>query len=447
MAGIGITHAAMLLDLQGRWFALDGDRLVELPVFPDLEVPALVVSDFEGSMSGVMAMEGAVRHASPLIDKRLRTEALSDGETHVVIEDIRRIGKGFRALYTAVPIAVWQRLSAWAERGADHRLTVSLTGLFARLLTQGKQSNSQAIVVRNGRQFLCLWRGPEGIELVSSLAFGDGPDDLEHGVASLISAMKQGLSPTHGISEIVWYALSPSPDTAAEDGLMTTASALTGWSIRRGALDALRMEGVPVPVQSHWPRLSRVVRARDAVMPGGWARWLYNFESALPMLSLAALGLAAGLGGMVWMNAQKVQACEEMIASLTQQTRAIQAEAARLHVATSPASADIAMLETLVKAHASFDFIRLLRTLKNAAGEGVRIMRVYLDERTRQIRVEGVAAGGGGHLARFVDALRQKGLAPQAVDAPQSGSGLPGFFSYALLSLPEAVPDVQGARP
>ncbi len=441
-----MTHAVMLLDLQGRWFALDGDRLVDLPAFPDLDTPTVVVSDFEGSMSGVMAMEGAVGHAAPLIDKRLRTEALSDGETHVVIEDIRRIGKGFRALYTAVPIAVWQRLSAWAERGADHRLTVSLTGVFARMLTQGKQSKGQAIVVRNGRQFLCLWRGPEGIELVSSMAFGDSPDDLEHGVASLISAMKQGLSPTHRIREIVWYALSPASDTPVEDGLIATASTLTGWSVHRGPLDALRMEGVPVPVESHWPRLSRVVRARDAVIPGGWARWLYNFEIALPMLSLAALGLAAGLGGMAWMSTQKTESIKDDMARLAQQTRAIQAEAARLHVATSPASPDIAMLETLVKAHASFDYLGLLRTLKNTAGEGVRIMRVYLDERTRQIRVEGVAVGGGANLARFVDALRQEGYAPQATDVSQSGVSMAGFFSYALLSLPEGDPAVQGPR-
>jgi hypothetical protein len=106
----------LILSIQGVWYSCHGDNWSMATEPPALSPKSRVLSDFENAPCGVTAVDAQPDFAAAVIEKKLRTEGLVDGEAHVLTHRMIRAGGGSRVLYTAVPISNWQATFTWLER-------------------------------------------------------------------------------------------------------------------------------------------------------------------------------------------------------------------------------------------------------------------------------------------------------------------------------------------
>ena len=97
---------------QNAWLVFDGAHVTRSDTRPRLQRAALAIADFEGAVSSVLALEGSAAHAVALIERRLRSDGMVDGEAKVLIHKTRTVGAGYQTLFTAVPLDRWQQMFA-----------------------------------------------------------------------------------------------------------------------------------------------------------------------------------------------------------------------------------------------------------------------------------------------------------------------------------------------
>lgn len=194
-----------LLHLDGQWLAFDGDRVRRLDARPRLDRAAIAITDFDGAISQVIALEGSPSHAGALIEKRLRADGLIDNESKILIHQSKTVGNGYQALFTAVPLDRWQQMFAWAEGHDDHCLLLPSVALLWRMLRPGR-----GVVLHSGRQFTFLASLRNRIVHASALAFSDDESDLTMTVAALAERAGRELAGEDGALdtlEVEWYGI------------------------------------------------------------------------------------------------------------------------------------------------------------------------------------------------------------------------------------------------
>lgn len=208
----------LMLHVDGRWLSFDGDRVTVSESRPRVVQPTLVATDFDDAVSDVVSLEGNPSHAVALIERRLRSDGLIDGDSKVLIHQLRTVGNGYQALYTAVPLDRWQAMFGWAEQQDDHAMLLPLVGLLWKRLRPGR-----GIVLHSGRKVVFLAALRAGVVHASALAFSDSREDLAMTVAALGDRAGDLLSADEGAIEPVaveWIAaLTP----LAKPGAVTTA--------------------------------------------------------------------------------------------------------------------------------------------------------------------------------------------------------------------------------
>jgi len=226
----------LLLHQDGKWLSFDGDRVTALDGRPRIGRPTIVVTDFDGAVSDVTSLEGSPSHAVALIERRLRADGLIDGDSKVLIHQLRTVGNGYQALFTAVPLDRWQPMFAWADGQEDHCLLVPTIALLWKRLKPGR-----GVVLHSGRKVVFLAALRNSVVHASALAFSDSREDLSMTVAALGDRAGTLLSADDGALEplvIEWIGvLTPLP---------TPAGAGTG-TIGRGSVR--RSD----PVLDRWP--------------------------------------------------------------------------------------------------------------------------------------------------------------------------------------------------
>ncbi|GHU31416.1 hypothetical protein AGMMS50256_19860 [Betaproteobacteria bacterium] len=143
-------NSAVIFNLDEKWERYEDGVPQALPDYPELEEPALALTDFGKSVSGVFASDNP-RYLDAIIARRLRDDGLIDGEAKVLIHPV----KGSRQVfYTAVPMENWQRLQSWAETRREHCLLIAHAGLMPRLLT----GDNEAVIFHCNREISLLAR-------------------------------------------------------------------------------------------------------------------------------------------------------------------------------------------------------------------------------------------------------------------------------------------------
>ncbi len=201
-----------LLHQDGHWLAFDGDRVTHLDARPKVDRATVVITDFDGSISQVTALEGSPSHAIALIEKRLRSDGLIDNESKILIHQTKTVGNGYQSLFTAVPLDRWQQMFAWAEGQPDHCLLVPSVALLWQMLKPGR-----GIVLHSGRQFVFLARLRNRMVHASALAFSQSDSDLEMTVAALAERAGKALAGADDDAlealNVEWFgALTAAPD-------------------------------------------------------------------------------------------------------------------------------------------------------------------------------------------------------------------------------------------
>lgn len=430
-------HGQLILQLNDSWYCLEGDRLVAIGAYPNLDLPTTLITDFDGALTDVIAMEGRPSYASMMIEKRVREQGLIDGEGRVLVHRILRSGGGFRALYTVVPIGRWQKTMDWAERQPVECVVVSMPALLCRLAVSSKQG---AVVFRHEHQFMYLQVGRRDFSYEHGFAYGATEADWLQGAASLgqrvrdmLDAEDSGLRP----KGIDWYSTWPA-SVIDEAQLMMTFSGTAGLSVHLADQPMIR-SGKGGLVSSVIPVLRNMVRGTDA-LNSGMARTSALLDQLMPVASAAMITVAVVLGAMAWTTHQQTELVGANIAQAQTALASKQSQLADLKKA-SVMPADFQKLQpfvsTMVHARAQPDPVQVITAVRRAAANQVRILRVALqhsDKGAGEIRVEGMVPGGGldtNRLAAFVGELRKQGFTTTPVRSVESNA-VPGVFAYAL---------------
>lgn len=472
---------------QGRWLVFDGQSVSRSESRPRLQRAAVVVSDFEGAVSNVIALEGSPTHAVALIEKRLRSDGLIDSESKILVHRSRSMGAGYQTLFTAVPLDLWQQTYAWAEAQPDHCLLVPFTSLLWKSLKPG-----QGVVLQSGRQLSVLALLKHQIVYRTSLAYSDDPDDLAMAVGSLAEQFASDLDSGEDSLQTVslrWCpVLVPRPADGAEWGdevLRGIFAARSGIEVASVPLRRV-LDGDGAEYRSGIAWIEANAGASVAVNPLP-SRLAWLAEWGLPIASAASLVFALALGTLGARWTLSASEANERAARLGDEISGIEGriEALRSEEGIPQEfGPTLQFVERAAGLQGGADPTTSLARVRDAAGGEVRILRVRLEDtagagpraanaqarrqgaapsaastadRTYTLRVDGVVDAHRGtpgmQVPNFVEGLRRMGFEPVPIDPQGSGSGsgsgsgnrsAGGFFSY-LLRTPE--PPRAGGQP
>lgn len=419
-----------LFHLGGRWLALDGSRLVAMPAYPKLDVPVIVVSDFDNALTGVMAMEASASMAAPLIERRLRKEGMVEGETRLEVAHSISVGRGFQALYSAIPMASWQRMLSWAESCEEHCIVVPFLSVAKRL-----QQPDQAVVIRHGKQVTFLGTQSDNILYAETMAYSNDSDGASASVNALADRVRALLVKGARPRSVVWHAL----DAAAEHDdqkLAADFGTALGLDVKLANHQSLSMADGG-QIRSAMPALVASINVNDAIT-SRFGSVLYRAERFLPSAAAASIILAVGMFAFgAYSNNQannQLKMAEQLRADADRTTGQTQALLAELKKDNGEAERSREFIERLAIASEDQDMGATLEKVRYAAQNWVSILRLRKGEIDKRLYIEGAidkGPDGARNLALFIANLRSVGFDPVAVDPPP-GTQSAEFFSYAL---------------
>lgn len=407
------------------WVRIAEGQARDIKPWSALEGTALVVADFVESQVGLQACKGKAEYAGAQIEKRVRSEGGIDGPMQVFVHDQLRHEDSTLAFYTAVPLELWQQFQTWAAQQADHCLVVPLAALLP-----GKGDNLN--LLRCGTQLHGYAATDGKIFYAGVAALGNGTDDLRAPLRTLINQLRA--AGWKGSSKGVRWGNVLSGDLAEDKELLTelnasgiagaqlmphatlrTSQSTQGATALPGLLDAAKGTALQAPPLSKLAWLSEAY-----VMP------------LAAMIAVVAIGLgvfAYFAQGQIAAQHQVAQAMGSEIEGL--QTRV--SEANRLAATTDMDPATVAFVKQLGYA-AVHDPVRMLGTVRHAAGSSIRVQRLQLARASQSsaphFRLDGVVINGSNEaLGRFLGELRNKGWQAESV-SPNDATY--GAFAYNL---------------
>jgi hypothetical protein len=422
----------LILSIQGVWYSCHGDNWSMATEPPALSPKSRVLSDFENAPCGVTAVDAQPDFAAAVIEKKLRTEGLVDGEAHVLTHRMIRAGGGSRVLYTAAPISNWQATFTWLERQPSVGLLFSVESTLLALAQR-----HDAVLCRVGRQFRLLVSKPDTLIFLSVTAFSDDPDDVETALLNLVEQARQQWSPRHDKMTLLWCdLLAPAQ-----------ADAAPFHELIRQRLGVAIQLAPSVVIETPSGDLNTAASYMvDAVNWRAAANsWTDRLAAAADQFSLpvalvtAACGVALMLVAGFW-TTQTLQ-LESQASHLRDEVAAISERNAGMDI---PAAALLArhantlgFLGSLATAQSSPDLLSFMEVLRGASDQRVRVMRVRTlsgEGGTAGFQVDGIPLNANSperSLSGFLGALRAKGYHSTSED-PGYQSQQPGFFSYSI---------------
>lgn len=411
---------------QQGWTRLAGGQASAMEPWSDIKGSALVVFDLAESELGIRTAKGQAEFAAAQIEKSLRLGGTLDGPLKVLIHRQIRYADGSQALYTALPLEVWQQLQTWCHRQPDHCLAVPVGGLLA-----GKKGVEHAKILRVGSQFHAFAATKSDMYYASSAALGSEAVNFAAPVRTLFEQLKSA-GWAGSAKAVGWGAL------LCEDVSLERSTAATLLKNQGSQADFLSHE---MFVQTDSAKIFSVLSgelgaAEVKVIEAPWLSkmaWL----SEVNMMPLTAMVAAMALGlGAYTLFAQYNSALEAKVA----QTLKTEVETLRQRVAVvnqvgvvGPESEADAFLRQ-IGFSASHNPVDMLAIVRLAAGSQVRIQRLQLvkpDQLAKpQFRVDGVVAdGSNATLSRFLGELKAQGWQPEAMSPSDSSVGA---FAYLL---------------
>jgi hypothetical protein len=429
-------NAAIIFHTDGKWLLFEGEAVRAVQEYPRLTAPALVLTDFGGALSGVSSVGGRSDYAEALIGRRLRDEGLVDGEARVLIHRRVKDGGGALCLYTAIPIDAWRRMQSWAASQKEHCLLIPQTEAMLRLLPK----EDQGLVFRCGRRISLLFQRRDGLDYFSVLSLGDEKSELLACVGTLARRLpERSLDPARRAANLTWFSLSAAGGSDEDEDLRAAFSEISGVETTRAPTASYRdAGGADSECRVALPALRPVLCERFAVNPMR-ARFDYFAEKRLALAGccagIAALAFAIGGAVLLW-RAGDTDARAMLDREDAERAQAVAQSAAGSGSSAFPASRfreTRDLVDLVAGAQAGVDPYSFLRDLRLAAGERVKLLRVFVG---KEIVVEGWVDQTGGNdrpLAGFVTQLRRQGFSPEAVDTSSTvNTRRTGFFAYRL---------------
>jgi hypothetical protein len=420
-------NAALIFHFDEQWERCENGVLYPLPEYPALEEPALVLTDFGKSVSGVFAASDNARYLEAVIARRLRDDGLIDGEVRVLIHAAARGAGSRQVFYTAVPAENWQRLQSWAESRREHCLLIACAGLMPRLLS----GDNAAVIFHCHREISLLARRQGILSYSSMMALSAREEDFLETVGALTRRVPAGAA-GGAKPKLLWHTfgepLAPELKRSLQAQLAESGLADTRYAA---------LPQTPGNVPAHADALTVLSRpwraARLAANP--WpAKLAWLGESQLPRLGGVAALCAALLFAWGYVTLDRARTLDHEAERLRAALRPAAGQAAPAEARGPDFAVTRELIDAIAQAQAAIDPHAFLVNLRAAAtANEVHILRVAMNGEA--ITVEGRIEPRGGRddaLAAFLVALRRLGFTPEAV-APSAPTPAGGFFAYRLV--------------
>lgn len=415
------------------WFHFAHGQVHEIQPWPTLQGPAAVVVDFADAQVGVQFCKGKAAYAAAQIERTVRDEGLIEGAVHVCIH--RQIGHAdsSQSLYTAVSLPQWQELQSWAARQPDHCMVMPLAGLLAV-----QRSADEALVLRSGSQLHVFGERDGRMHYAAAAALGTDPSDFVIPVRAALGQLKLG--GWKGSARSCRWAAARASDLAGEHRLLAHLAEAGVAEARLLPHDVFAAEA-PAPAQgsvSGLPALLQDVPARAWAVPALHQLAWFSEKHVLPLAATVAV-VAVGLGVFAFFADRMASGAQSSAAALTSEVEDLRQ---RLGTASDLRAASLDAPELVFARQMGFavvhDPVRMLATVRKAAGQQIRIQRVQLTKANPPVparfRVDGVVADGSPEaLSRFLAALRADGWQAESTAPGDSASGA---FAYHLRAVP-----------
>ncbi|MBZ0105726.1 MAG: hypothetical protein K8H84_08860 [Sulfuricella denitrificans] len=420
---------ALIMSLEGVWYSFRDNAWQASPERPVLSGSCHILTDFDGAPSGVATVDTKPEFAPSMIEKKVRSEGLVDGESHILVHRLIYAGGSCRVLYSAVPVANWNAIFAWLEGESSIGLTYSIEACMLKLAQR-----HGAVLCRTGRQFRFLLSRSEVLSYVTTTAFSDDPDDLDIALNSLIDNAGSKLLSANEQPHVYWYDLL-APDGDDVSHLTSLYSQRTGMKVVTAP--AKRFDSAAGSFRTAAESFTKPMSWRNALNPlSERIVAVVDHFRVLIAAAVALIGLGLFSVAAAWTSqAMQIQAHADR---LNQETSAIAGRIAGQDVPPRQLLAGhaptIAFIDNLARAASGPDPIAVLADVHQSAEKYVRVMRVQLLSREGVFRVDGMPLNDTEMdvaLSGFLAALKAHGYQVNAVD-PGNQSQLPGFFSYSL---------------
>lgn len=415
----------ILLVSQQGWFRFAAGEMREIAPWPELTGAAVVVIDFADSQVGIQSTKGKPEYAAAQIEKVVRAEGAVEGPIQVFVHKQMRHADSCQTLYTAVALDDWQRHQDWAQRQRDHCMVVPLVAM----LTTGSGKDEPLRMVRTGQQIHAYGESDNKMHYATAAAIGTDATDYLAPVRTMMAQLRA--SGWRSAAGVRWGAVR-TDDAGTEQTLLARLAELGGLEARLLPHESFRTEGGKAA--SVLPGLLASMPVRGFVASGLQRLAWLSEGYVMPLAAMVAV-VALGLGGLAVYAEQSAVQERQAVRALNDEMEPLRTRVAAATAAggTGVESADLAFARQLGFA-ATHDPVRMLTTVRQAAGTGVRIQRVQLakaDQASKaRFRIDGVVANGSSvELSRFLGALRAQGWEAEST-TPNDGSV--GAFAYHL---------------
>jgi hypothetical protein len=417
---------ALLLHYDGNWLLLEGDECRNVPEYPEIDRATIVLTDFDGAISGVCAFNGKRKHAEAMVNRHLRDEGLVDDETKVLIHHGARTSIGCQVLYTAVQMPAWQRMWNWVEAQPEHVLIVPQTALMQRLLDYG-----EGVVFHAGKRLHFLARLKKQVCYFSVVAHMETEEGLRAACKTLAEWIGQNYLADRAAStaKFLWYSVGDKAAIREDLSLSQYFSGCSGVPTFRAEQEKRLGEGAPD--LAWYARLMEKI----AVNPP-FSKTAYLAEKNLARIGGAIAVVAVAVlawDGLLFIEAYRLNAEIRKARAETQEIA--RNEPGDAPVAAQDFSTTRDFIDLVAKAQAGVDPYAFLKDLRDLAGEEIRITRVAMAAE-KPLVIEGWVAATrnrDARLAEFLVRLRQRGFSTEAIEATQTTQARPGhIFAYRL---------------
>jgi Tfp pilus assembly protein PilN len=420
------------------WQLCLGREVHEVPAWPRLRHPAVAVLDLDDIHTGVWRFDGKPEHAQALIEKRVRLEGLIEGQAHIVVHRLLRHPGGFQACFSAVPLEIWQRATAWAAEQPDHCLLVPGAGLLVHGVADGQ---GRALVSERRWQAYAQYEG--GMAWVSVQGLGQGEAALDSAAQLMASQWRQalplGVNPRVEVGAL-WAWATAGGDAAGVEGGVQALQTVLG-QVNRLPTQVLAPVGEGGLVHTGLVALAQAAAGAQAVNPG-LALLAWRAERWVGALAAVTVLAGAGLVGLGLYARHEAGVQRQAAGALKSEFEQLQRRVQAVSELKPPARLlPVTEFARKLDDGDRYDPIALLAVLRRVTVPQIRIQRVHLETgagaKARAYRVDGVVGlDTSAAVPEWVAALASAGWSVRAVDPVETG---PGAFSYELVAKATAV--------
>lgn len=146
-----MKDATTILQIGGELFRLDGTRITSIESVTEVKGDKWIVTEFDGAVPRLLAVDAAMEHSEFVIEKRLRDIGELEGVGRVLSHHKRKLGpNSSEVFFTAVPADLFNTFVTSEQVDNSHQLVFSFNTLLALAVDRARPTRPMAALIEHG---------------------------------------------------------------------------------------------------------------------------------------------------------------------------------------------------------------------------------------------------------------------------------------------------------